>query len=118
LHGAAFYLASETPRKSRIVPLSGDPQETFDAAEIIDAVRSVAAPATIVQTRLVADYETYYVDRAKRLPLPVLYVELSDALQSGYYIDARTGRVVQSYGCRFPLGSLALSRAAGLPRSS
>ena len=98
--GDAIYVAVETPRHARIVPMHGSPRAVFDTGRIVDAVKRAVSPAAILETRLVYTYEPYYVDRYKQLPLPVIYFRLNDASQSAYYIDPRTGKVVQRYGAR------------------
>jgi len=98
--GDALYFAVETPRHSRIVPMHGGLREALDTARIVDAVNRAVSPAAVLETRAVNGYEPYYVDRDKQLPLPVVYLRLNDAGQSAYYIDPRTGKVVQSYGTR------------------
>ncbi|MGA2602502.1 MAG: PepSY domain-containing protein [Bryobacteraceae bacterium] len=100
LDKAPFYLAKHASRESRIVPVSGDSQDAFKTEQIIGAVKQAAAPTGIAATRLVTAYEPYYVDRENRMPLPAVYVQLNDAGRSSYYIDPRTGMVVQSYGTR------------------
>lgn len=96
----SFYLAQQTPRESRIVPVSGDSQDAFNIDPIAAAVKQAAAPAEIATTRLVTAYEPYYVDRENLMPLPVFYIQLNDAGRTAFYIDPRTGAVVQSYGTR------------------
>jgi hypothetical protein len=98
--GATVYIARETPQKSRIIPLRGDPEETLAIGRILEVVKRAVSPAAIIETRLVEEYELYYLDRPGRLPLPALYVQLNDAARWAYYIDPKTGRVVQSYGLR------------------
>jgi hypothetical protein len=98
--GATFYIARETPQMSRIVPMHGDAKAALEIGRIIEVVTRAVSPAAIIETRLVKKYELYYLDRQGRLPLPALYVRLSDAARSSYYIDPRTGRVTQSYGVR------------------
>ena len=98
--GEYFYLATESPRKSRIVPLRGNVQNAFGIDQIRDAVKQAVPSASIAEIRMVTKYESYYLDRQNRLPLPVIYVQLNDASRSAYYIDPRTGQVVQSYGTR------------------
>ena len=98
--GEAVYLATESARKSRVVPMHEGPLAGFDAARIAAAVVRAAAPARLLEARIVTRYEPYYVDRQKSLPLPVLCVRVDDAIQSRAYIDFRTGRVIQSYGTR------------------
>jgi hypothetical protein len=98
--GTAFYLAIQEPRRLRIVPMAGDPCETLATGRILEAVQRAVSPAAIAQTRVVEEYEPYYVDRQNRRPLPAIYVELNDAARSAYYLDPKTGRVVESYGAR------------------
>lgn len=98
--GVALYLAVETTRRTRIVPVHGSAREAFDPDRIVDAVKHAVAPAAVVERRLVTRYEPYYVDRARQQPLPVLYLRLNDPEQSTYYIDPKDGRVVQSYTAR------------------
>jgi hypothetical protein len=100
LGGEAFYLATETPQKSRIVTISPKTQDVFETQRILAVVKKGVAPALIVESRIVREYEPYYVDRQNRRPLPVLYIQLNDVIGSAYYIDPRTARVVQSYGSR------------------
>jgi len=75
-------------------------QDAFESQRILAAVKKGIAPASIAEARIVREYERYYVDRQNQRSLPVLYVQLSDVNKSAYYIDPRTGRVVQSYGSR------------------
>jgi hypothetical protein len=96
--GAAFYIARETPQKSRMIPLRGDAEEALEVSRILEVVSRAVSPAAIAETRLVKKYELYYVDRQGRQPLPALFVQLNDAARSAWYIDPKTGRVVQSYG--------------------
>jgi len=98
--GSALYFAVETSRHSRIVPMHGSSREVLDTGRIVDAVKRAVSPAAVGETRLVNDYEVYYLNRYKQQPLPVLYFRLNDASRSVYYIDPRTGKVVQSYGTR------------------
>lgn len=98
--GQPFYLARESPRHSRIVPISGDTAEQFDRNRILQLVAEASRPASVSQSRLVAEYEAYYLDRHHRHPLPVLFVRLNDSLSSMYYIDLKTARIVESYDDR------------------
>ena len=45
-------------------------------------------------------YDRYYLDRHRELPLPVLRVRLNDGEHTRYYIDPKTARVVGSYSSR------------------
>jgi hypothetical protein len=98
--GQPHYLARESPRRSRIVPVQGDPAKQFDSALILQLVAEAVRPATVSQTRLVTEYEAYYLDRHQQHPLPALFVRLSDPGRVMYYIDLKTARIVESYDGR------------------
>ncbi len=49
------------------------------------------------EARVVTQYENYYVDRTGQMPLPAYYFEFDDAQRSMHYLDAATGRLVESY---------------------
>jgi hypothetical protein len=54
--------------------------------------------AGVTETRVVREYEPYYVARNHGRPLPVLFVRLADG--SMFYVDLKTARIVQSYSSR------------------
>ncbi len=99
--GQPFYLARGdldhgALNQTRIIPVSGRAVAQLPAEQIIAVVREAARPATVTQVRLVTAYEAYYLDRHQRLPLPVLFVQLSDSDNSSFYIDPKTAQIVQS----------------------
>jgi hypothetical protein len=100
--GKPVYLAREAPQRSLIIPAQGPaqgaPQEAFDQASLVEVISKAAQPHTLAEVRVVREYEAYYIDRDNALPLPALFVRLNDSEGSMYYVDLRTGRVVQSYG--------------------
>jgi hypothetical protein len=98
--GNPAYLASTSPNETRIVPVHGQPFSKFDTHEIVSALANAASPYSVSQVRTVTEYESYYLDRRHRLPLPVLYAQLDDPQRSGFYIDPSTARIVQSYNSR------------------
>jgi len=53
--------------------------------------------AKLVVAREVRQYESYYVDRTGKLPLPVYYFEFDDAEKSMHYVDAASGKLVESF---------------------
>jgi hypothetical protein len=61
------------------------------------AVREAVAPESIAETRLVTQYEAYYLDRHNQHPLPALFIRLNDAHDSMFYIDPATARIVEAY---------------------
>jgi hypothetical protein len=95
--GEPYYLATAAPQQTLLIPLLGAPAAEFDRMKIIEVLRTAARPAELTQVRFVTEYESYYLDRHNRLPLPVLFVRLNDAEQSTYYVDPKTARIVRSY---------------------
>ncbi len=96
--GEPVYLAAEAPQRSLIIPVQGTPQEQFDQGRLVEVLTKAAQPHTLTEVRVVQEYEAYYIDRDYGLPLPVLFVRLNDSESSIYYVDLRTGKIVQSYG--------------------
>lgn len=92
--GEPIYMARLDGGDTRIVPMSGDPRHEIDRQRIIDVI-AAAAPAA--ETRLLTEYDRYYLDRRGERPLPVILAELNDAQGTRYYVDPKTARVVASY---------------------
>jgi hypothetical protein len=92
--GEPVYMATVTDGTTRIVPLDGEPRDEFDRQRIIDVVAAAAPSAT---TRLIDQYDRYYLDRRRERPLPVILAELNDEEHTRYYIDPATARIVGSY---------------------
>lgn len=95
--GEPAYIAVATPKRMRIVPVRGEPASEFDRDKIVELIRQAAKPASVVDVRLVAQYDSYYRDRHNELPLPVILMQLNDRENSSYYIDPRTARILESY---------------------
>jgi hypothetical protein len=95
--GQSVYIATANPKQTLIVPVLGRPTTEFDGKEIVDVLRVAARPFTITEVRLVTQYESYYLDRHKVLPLPVILVRFSNPEQSTYYIDPKTARIIEGY---------------------
>lgn len=94
--GEPFYLATEAHERSRIVPMQADVVEMLPQNRILDLIAK-ASPIPPAEVRTVTSQEAYYVDRRHERPFPVLFLRFHDPQESMYYIDPRTGRVVQSY---------------------
>jgi hypothetical protein len=94
--GQPVYIARESPQRSRIIPVKGDPSAQFDPARVA-ALFQTASRHRLAEVRVVRQYESYYIDRSHRLPLPALFVRLDDAQGSTYYVDLNSARIVESY---------------------
>lgn len=81
-------------RRWRFHALTGQPAEA-SAESILAPLHAAGYP--VAEWRWVRQYESYYLDRHGRKPLPVLYVRLSDADSSIHYIDPVSARFVESY---------------------
>ena len=96
--GEPFYLATLAGGDTRIVPLEGAPLEAFPRERIVEVVSRAANG--MVETRLVEQYDLYYLDRTRQRPLPVILARLTEGDRARYYIDPQTARVVGSYSSR------------------
>ena len=95
--GDPVYLATLADQSVRVVPVSGDVRAAIDRQRLVDAVQSAAAPFGGATVSEMAEYDAYYLDRRRELPLPVLLVRLNDADATRYYIDPIRGRIVGGY---------------------
>jgi hypothetical protein len=95
--GEPIYLARLADRSTRVVPLRGEPAAGIDRERIVDVVTAQAGTAGLKEIRVLEQYDAYYLDRRRQLPLPVILARLNDAEQTRYYIDPKTGRVVGNY---------------------
>ena len=98
--GEPVYLAAETPRRSRIVPVDGVPAQEFNPAKVVRVLAQAIQPQELAEVRVVKEYESYYVDRHYDRPLPALLVRLRDPDASMYYVDLKTARIVEGYVTR------------------
>jgi hypothetical protein len=98
--GEPVYMATLGGGETRIVPLAGPPRAEFDRERIVDIVSRAAQPNGLAETRVLDQYDAYYLDRHHNRPLPVILARVNDAEHTRYYIDPRTARVVGSYGSR------------------
>jgi hypothetical protein len=88
------------PNRTRVVPVRGVPTEEFDRRKIIEALRETARPATVAETRIVTKQEAYYADRHGELPLPAIFVQLTDPAHSIFYIDPKSAQIVRAYDAK------------------
>ena len=64
---------------------------------MIDVVQRAASSSGGADIRVVTEYDTYYRDRRRQRPLPVILAQLHDDEQTRYYIDPKTARTVGTY---------------------
>ena len=97
--GEPVYLAADGTGATRIVPVSGEPRSEFDREKLMGLLKE-AAGANLAELRIMDEYDSYYLDRTRSRPLPVVYLRLNDEDQTRYYIDVKTGQVAGSYSTR------------------
>ena len=93
--GEAVYLARLEDGTSRIVPMAGEPRPAFDINRIVEVIKATAPDR--METRILTQYDRYYLDRMRGRPLPVVLALTHDEAGTRYYIDPATARVVGSY---------------------
>jgi hypothetical protein len=93
--GEPVYLAAAGLHETQIVGLDGTVRQEFDRAAIEARMRK-AGP--LAEKRLVTEFEAYYVDRHRQRPLPVLFYRFADEVDSSFYVDPKTARVVGRIG--------------------
>ncbi len=98
--GESIYLATLAGGDTRIVPVAGEPRAEVDRERILDIVTTAAQPNGVAETRVLEQYDAYYLDRRRERPLPVVLVRVNDADKTRYYINPKTGRVVSTYSAR------------------
>jgi hypothetical protein len=95
--GEPVYIVTLDRGATRIVRVSGPPQEQFDRQSIATIVARASRPDALADARLIGQYDAYYRDRHRRLPLPVILARVDDSEHTRYYIDPNTARLVGSY---------------------
>jgi hypothetical protein len=93
--GEAFYLARLAGGETRVVPMRGEPRPGFDHKDIIRVVLAEADGR--MTTRVLDQYDRYYLDRDRRRRLPVILAQSTDGAQTRFYIDPTIASVVQTY---------------------
>ena len=98
--GKPFYIASLGHGGTRVLPVDGPPATGFEAAFLRDAIAAAIGSRAHPVFDVISQYDRYYLDRGRELPLPVLRVSLDDNERTRYYVDLQTARVVGSYNSR------------------
>jgi hypothetical protein len=68
--------------------------------QIANRVAAAVRPDEIAETRLLDQYDRYYLDRHQRRPLPVVLERLRDRDGTRFYVDPRAARLVGTYNAR------------------
>ncbi|MDX1562839.1 MAG: PepSY domain-containing protein [Gammaproteobacteria bacterium] len=69
----------------------------FDRDAIVARVEAASDGVAVVQSELMHAYDAYYYSQDDAAPLPVLRIELDDPLDTWYYVDPRTSRIVTAH---------------------
>src|SRR5436190_1294184 len=96
--GEPLYLATNGGGETRLVPMTGEPRTSVDPGAVMRVVRE--ALGSNAETRILNQYDAYYLDRHRERPLPVVYAYLNDAAGTRYYVYPATASVVQQYSAR------------------
>jgi hypothetical protein len=96
----SFYLATLESGDTEIVSLSAATRPALETQQVVTLVGAVVKPDQIAETRLLDQYDRYYLDRHHRRPLPVVLVRLADRDNTRFYIDPKSTRLVGAYSAR------------------
>ena len=97
--GEPLFAATLADGTATLLSLDGQVRDGFDTGAIIDIVRRTAGESG-VETRIVRDYDYYYLDRTGQRPLPVILAQMHDADRTRYYIDPKTATVAGTFSER------------------
>jgi hypothetical protein len=92
-----LYSVTVADGSSRLISLDGKIVDGFNSDEIIGIVKKSVPDAAKLEIRSITEYDSYYQDRNRRKPLPVLLALTNDAEATRYYIDPKTATVVGNY---------------------
>jgi hypothetical protein len=94
------YVATLGGGETRVLPVDGPARDGFDPQRIVDIAKAAAVPTALADVRVIDQYDSYYLDRRRRQPLPVILIRLNDSDHTRYYVDPRTAHVAGSYSAR------------------
>jgi hypothetical protein len=95
-----LYVATLESGGTRLVSLTRDTRSSFEVPQIAALVGAAVQPDEVAGATRLDDYDRYYLDRHRTLPLPVVLVRLGDHDASRFYIDPKTARLVGAYHAR------------------
>jgi len=97
LAGIPAYFATIGPGDTRIVPVEGAPIAAFDGKAMVEFISDAVKKIPAARVSLLDTYDRYYLDRHHVAPLPVVLVQLNDAVGTRYYVDPKSARIVGGY---------------------
>jgi hypothetical protein len=77
------------------VIVDGQPEDRIDSRALLNAARRAMPDAVLADATWLDDYDAYYYDRSRELPLPVLRVRYDDRRRTWLYIDVLRGTAVR-----------------------
>jgi hypothetical protein len=98
--GEPVYMATDGGGRTRIIPVEGEPKESFDAGKIMRRVKESPAGRNLAELRMMDEYDAYYLHRRGARPLPVIYARMNDSVGTRYYIDPKTATIAVTYSSR------------------
>jgi hypothetical protein len=98
--GRGVYFLRSSAKDVVRMEAGGEPSRGVSLEWARTQVERAMPGAKLVESRVVNVYENYYVSRDGKLPLPVYYFEFDDPERTMHYVDAATGKVVESFVTR------------------
>jgi hypothetical protein len=97
IDGKPTYVALKSLTETALLSDENSVQTLLDEQSVKSIVAQAAKPYSIIESRLINQYDAYYFGRDNQLRLPALFVRLNDPQQSILYLDLYRGRVARSY---------------------
>jgi hypothetical protein len=71
-------------------------REPFSEASLVSRIRAAAPGASIVESQILTEYDSYYYSRVGLTPLPVLRLKFDDPAETWVYVDPSLSDVITS----------------------
>ena len=98
--GRPYYLARDQRSQTRMLSALGESNTCISKMPhpaLLQAAARVGAGASPADSTLLTSYDSYYYDRTRQKPLPVLRVRLADSRQTWLYINPATTAIEARY---------------------
>ena len=93
-----YWLASYANSNTKLLAANDSlavPQDSLPKAALITLAQKLKVNQSIKETNWLTDYDDYYYNKHRTLPLPILRVKFSDALSTWYYINPSSAAVIK-----------------------